>query len=163
MTTTPVGSFSASTVRWAARCEPEIPREVAVRYTCQARRTVHSAARHRPRLERNAPVLRQLRHRAHRAIARRHFAPEFSVSRSAARPRSDPGFPRFECERSPNVVLALRWIVEFEIYAEQDEEDLREFKAWLKEQDDPKAASVLRFVTWFVRHGRARPDAETAS
>jgi hypothetical protein len=49
----------------------------------------------------------------------------------------------------PSVVLALLWIAEFEIYAEQDEEELREFKAWLREKDDPKAASALRFVTSF--------------
>ena len=49
----------------------------------------------------------------------------------------------------PNIVLALRWIAEFEIYAEQDEEELREFKAWLKGMDDPLAASALRFVGSF--------------
>ena len=49
----------------------------------------------------------------------------------------------------PSVVLALRWIAEFEIYAEQDEEALTEFKACLKEQNDPKAASALRFMALF--------------
>ena len=63
---------------------------VAARYTCQARRTVHSAAQHRPRRERNAPVLRQLGHRAHQIIARRRFEPGFLATRSAVRPRSIP-------------------------------------------------------------------------
>ena len=49
----------------------------------------------------------------------------------------------------PSVVLALRWIAEFELYAEEDEEDFRELKALLKSRDDPDAASVLRFVTEF--------------
>jgi hypothetical protein len=46
-------------------------------------------------------------------------------------------------------VLTLRWIAEFELYAEEDEEDFRELKALLKSRDDPEAASVLRFVTEF--------------
>src|SRR4029434_8131744 len=37
---------------------------------------------------------------AHQVIARRRFEPGFSATRSAARPRSDSGFPRFACERS---------------------------------------------------------------
>ncbi len=49
----------------------------------------------------------------------------------------------------PSVVLALRWITEFEAYAKEDEEEFRELKAWLKAQDGPEAASTLRFVTWF--------------
>jgi len=48
-----------------------------------------------------------------------------------------------------SVVLALRWLGEFEQYAEEDEEDFRELKAWLKSQDDPRAVSTLRVVTWF--------------
>jgi hypothetical protein len=32
----------------------------------------------------------------------------------------------------PSVVLALRWIAEFEEYAEQDEEDFRDLKAHLQ-------------------------------
>src|SRR5262245_8017094 len=38
---------------------------------------------------------------------------------------------------------------EFEIYAEQDEEAFREFKARLRGRNDSKAASVLKFVTEF--------------
>jgi hypothetical protein len=49
----------------------------------------------------------------------------------------------------PSVVLALRWVAEFELYAEEDDEDFRELKALLKSRDDPEAASVLRFVTEF--------------
>jgi hypothetical protein len=49
----------------------------------------------------------------------------------------------------PSVVLARRWIAEFEAYAEEDDEEFRELKGWLKAQDGPEAASTLRFVTWF--------------
>ena len=49
----------------------------------------------------------------------------------------------------PKIVLALRWIAEFELYAEQDEEELREFKVWLMGRNDPQAASALRFVALF--------------
>ena len=49
----------------------------------------------------------------------------------------------------PSVVLALRWIEEFEAYADQDEEDLMEFVAFLKSWNHPKAASVLRHVAEF--------------
>jgi hypothetical protein len=59
-------------------------------------------------------------------------------------------------EEHPSVVLALRWIAEFELYAEEDEEDFRELKALLRSRDDPEAASVLRFVTEFEE--TAEPD-----
>ena len=49
----------------------------------------------------------------------------------------------------PSVVLTLRWIAEFEVYAEEDEEAFLDLKAWLKSRNDPEAASVLRFVTEF--------------
>jgi hypothetical protein len=49
----------------------------------------------------------------------------------------------------PSVALTLRWIAEFEAYAEEDEEDFMELKALLKSRDDPDAASLLRFVTEF--------------
>jgi len=34
----------------------------------------------------------------------------------------------------PNVVLTLRWISEFELYAEEDEEEFREIKALIKQR-----------------------------
>ena len=44
----------------------------------------------------------------------------------------------------PSVVLALRWIAEFELYAEEDEEDFRDLKALIKEsRDDGEAATAL--------------------
>src|SRR5262245_28361743 len=49
----------------------------------------------------------------------------------------------------PSVVLVLRWIAEFDLYAEEDEEDFRELKAHLKSRDDLEAALVLRLVTEF--------------
>jgi hypothetical protein len=49
----------------------------------------------------------------------------------------------------PSVVLTLRWIAEFELFAEEDEEAFRELKAWLKTRNDPEAASTLGLVTWF--------------
>ena len=49
----------------------------------------------------------------------------------------------------PSVVLTLRWIAEFEVYAEEDEEAFLDLKAWLKSRNDPEAASVLRFVIEF--------------
>ena len=49
----------------------------------------------------------------------------------------------------PSAVLTLRWIVEFEVYAEENEEDFRELKVLLKSRNDLEAASVLRFVTEF--------------
>jgi hypothetical protein len=49
----------------------------------------------------------------------------------------------------PTVVLTLRWIAEFEVYAEEDEEAFLDLKAWLKSRNDPEAASVLRFVIEF--------------
>jgi hypothetical protein len=49
----------------------------------------------------------------------------------------------------PRIVLALRWMAEFEIYAEQDEAAFGEFKARLRGRNDSKAASVLKFVTEF--------------
>ena len=57
----------------------------------------------------------------------------------------------------PSVVLALRWIAEFELHAEGDEEDFRELKALLKSRDDPEGASVLRFVTEFEETVEADP------
>jgi hypothetical protein len=49
----------------------------------------------------------------------------------------------------PSVVLTLRWIAEFEVYAEEDEEAFLDLKAWLKSRKDPEAASVLRFIIEF--------------
>ena len=49
----------------------------------------------------------------------------------------------------PSVVLTLRWIAEFEVYAEEDEEAFLDLKAWLRSRNDPEAASVLRFVIEF--------------
>ena len=49
----------------------------------------------------------------------------------------------------PRVVLTLRWIAEFEAYAEEDEEGFMDLKALLKARDDPEAASVLRFIAEF--------------
>ena len=46
-------------------------------------------------------------------------------------------------------MLALRWIADFEVYAEEDEEAFREFKALCKSEDHPDAILALRFVTWF--------------
>jgi hypothetical protein len=51
----------------------------------------------------------------------------------------------------PSVVLVLRWIVEFELYAEDDEEEFLEAKALIRQRSkhDPKAAGALRFITEF--------------
>lgn len=49
----------------------------------------------------------------------------------------------------PSVVLILRWIAEFEVYAEEDEAAFRELKAWLKTRNEPKAGSTLRLITRF--------------
>ena len=51
----------------------------------------------------------------------------------------------------PSVVLARKWIAEFELYAEEDEEDFREFKALTlsNAKYDPQAAAALRIVTDF--------------
>ena len=51
----------------------------------------------------------------------------------------------------PSVVLILRWIAEFEVYAEEDEEDFREFRAFakLRAPHDPNAAAALRVIAWF--------------
>ena len=49
----------------------------------------------------------------------------------------------------PHAVLAMRWIAEFEVYAEQDEEDFRELKALLRSRNDAEAALVLRIATEF--------------
>jgi len=51
----------------------------------------------------------------------------------------------------PSLVLTLRWIAEFEVYAEEDEEDFKQFKAFTKLRAPyyPKAADVQRFITWF--------------
>jgi hypothetical protein len=47
----------------------------------------------------------------------------------------------------PKVVLTLRWIAEFEVFAEEDEEALIEVKALLKARDDPQAAMALKVIT----------------
>ncbi len=49
-------------------------------------------------------------------------------------------------------MLALRWIAEFEVYAEEDEEDFREFKALTlrRSQYDDRAAVTLKVITEFV-------------
>ena len=51
----------------------------------------------------------------------------------------------------PNVVLTLRWISEFELYAEEDEEEFREIKALIKQRSgcDGDAATALKVITWF--------------
>ena len=51
----------------------------------------------------------------------------------------------------PNVVLTLRWIFEFELYAEEDEEEFREIKALIKQRSgyDGDAATALKVITWF--------------
>jgi hypothetical protein len=49
----------------------------------------------------------------------------------------------------PSIVLTLRWIAEFELYAEEDEEALRDLKAWLKTRNDFKAPSTLKLLTSF--------------
>ena len=48
----------------------------------------------------------------------------------------------------PSNVLAVRWIAEFELYAEEDEEDLRELKAHLASRNDSEAAVALKVITW---------------
>ena len=50
----------------------------------------------------------------------------------------------------PSVVLVLRWIAEFEIYAEEDEEDFRYAKSLAKRRApyDPNAAAALEVITW---------------
>ena len=50
----------------------------------------------------------------------------------------------------PKIVLALRWIAEFEVYAEDDEEAFREAKALaqLRSKYDPDAAAALKVITW---------------
>ena len=52
----------------------------------------------------------------------------------------------------PSVVLALRWTAEFEVYAEEDEEDFREAKALIQQRSkfDPEAATALKVITEFV-------------
>ena len=51
----------------------------------------------------------------------------------------------------PSVVLTLRWISEFELYAEEDEEEFREIKALIKQRSgyDGDAATALKVITWF--------------
>jgi hypothetical protein len=51
----------------------------------------------------------------------------------------------------PSVVLARKWIAEFELYAEEDEEDFREFKALTLSNAmyDPQAAAALRVINDF--------------
>jgi hypothetical protein len=48
----------------------------------------------------------------------------------------------------PSIVLALRWVAEFELYAEEDEEDLRELKTHLASRNDSAAAMALKVITW---------------
>jgi hypothetical protein len=50
----------------------------------------------------------------------------------------------------PSVVLAMRSLAEFELYAEEDEEDFRRAKtlARLRSRYDPEAAAALRGITW---------------
>jgi len=51
----------------------------------------------------------------------------------------------------PSVVLALRWISEFELYAEEDEEEFKELKALTKKrlEYDRDAAVTLKVITEF--------------
>jgi hypothetical protein len=51
----------------------------------------------------------------------------------------------------PSVVLTLKWISEFELYAEEDEEKFRQLKAWAKQRSeyDRDAAMTLKFITQF--------------
>ena len=51
----------------------------------------------------------------------------------------------------PSVALTLRWIFEFELYAEEDEEEFREIKALIEERSgyDGDAATALKVITWF--------------
>jgi hypothetical protein len=51
----------------------------------------------------------------------------------------------------PSVLLVLRWIAEFELYAEDDEEEFIEFKAFAQQRSkyDPAAAAALSFITEF--------------
>jgi len=51
----------------------------------------------------------------------------------------------------PNVVLTLRWIFEFELYAEEDEEEFREMKALIKQRSryNGDATTALKVITWF--------------
>ena len=52
----------------------------------------------------------------------------------------------------PSVVLALRWMAEFEAYAEEDEEDFRQAKALIQQRSkyDDRAAVALKVITEFV-------------
>ena len=58
----------------------------------------------------------------------------------------------------PRVVLALRWISEFELYAEEDEEDFKELKALAKQRSeyDRDAATTLKVITEF--EDTVKPD-----
>jgi hypothetical protein len=48
-------------------------------------------------------------------------------------------------------VLTLKWISEFELYAEQDEEKFRQLKVWAKQRSeyDRDAADTLKVITEF--------------
>ena len=50
----------------------------------------------------------------------------------------------------PSVILTLRWIAEFEVYAEEDEEDYRWAKALARRWApyDPQCAVALEFFIW---------------
>ena len=50
----------------------------------------------------------------------------------------------------PSIALALKWIVEFEVYAQEDEDAFRDVKAFakLRAAHDPDAAVALRVITW---------------
>jgi hypothetical protein len=58
-------------------------------------------------------------------------------------------------------VLARKWIAEFEMYAEEDEEDFSEFKALSlsNAKYDPQAAAALKGHHRFRRGGMPRSDA----
>ena len=57
-----------------------------------------------------------------------------------------------------SVLLALRWISEFELYAEKDEGELRELKALAKKRSNSHsdAATALEFIRWV--EDTAEPD-----
>ena len=65
----------------------------------------------------------------------------------------------------PSVVLTLRWISEFELYAEEDEEEFREIKALIKQRSgyDGDAATALKVRHLVRRDSRTRSDAKAVS
>ena len=47
----------------------------------------------------------------------------------------------------PHIALTLRWIAEFEAFAEDDEQALLDVKVMLRDTDDPRASMALRLIT----------------